>query len=181
MSDAKNVVPVWFLFGLSGSGKSFAGDVIARARGWSVYHADEDITPSMQQALAASQPFTDAMRDEYFTLLADRIRARQARSGPEQSLIVTQGAYRQRSRDFLRAQVPGLVMVWIDAPDNLIAQRLRLRSAGITEESAAALKQDFEYPPAGNMRIVNDSDSARILTQFEGCREQWLTRSPQVI
>ncbi|HDZ10135.1 AAA family ATPase [Pseudohongiella sp.] len=181
MSDVKNFVPVWFLFGLSGSGKSFAGEVIARALGWSVYHADDDITPAMQQALAASRPFTDAMRDDYFILLADRIRARQAQAGPDQPLIVTQGAYKKRNRDFLQAQVPGLALIWIDAPDSLIAQRLRLRSAGITEASAAALKQDFEYPSAGSMTIVNDSGAERILAQFEVCREQWLTRSPQVI
>lgn len=181
MPDTNNFVPVWFLFGLSGSGKSYAGDLIARARGWSVYHADDDITPAMEQALATAQPFTDAMRDEYFVLLADRIRARQAQAGPDQPLIVTQGAYKQRSREFLQKQVPGLALVWIDAPDALIVQRLRLRSAGITQESAAALQQDFECPSPDSLRIVNDGGEEHILAQFEVCQAQWLTRPSQVI
>ncbi|MBC53160.1 MAG: hypothetical protein CMQ34_04915 [Gammaproteobacteria bacterium] len=181
MPEAQKFVPVWFLFGLSGSGKSYVGDVIAEARGWPIYHADDDITPAMRQALAASRPFTDAMRDEYFVLLADRIRARQAQAAPDQPLIVTQGAYKQRSRDYLRAQVPGLALIWIDAPDALIAQRLGLRAGGITSQSAAALKQDFEYPPHDSLRIVNDRAEAHALAQFERCREQWLTHPSQVI
>jgi len=181
MPYAQKFVPVWFLFGLSGSGKSYVGDVIADARGWSVYHADDDITPAMRQALAASRPFTDAMRDEYFVLLADRIRARQAQSAPDQPLIVTQGAYKQRSRDYLQEQVPGLAMIWVDAPDALIEQRLGLRAGGITSQSAAALRQDFEFPPRGALKIVNDRAEDHALAQFERCREQWLTHPAQVI
>lgn len=181
MSVVKVPPRVWFLFGLSGSGKSFTGDVIARARGWPVYHADDDITPAMRQALAASQPFTDAMRDEYFILLADRIRARQAQAAPEQPLIVTQGAYKKRHRDFLRQQIPALALVWIDAPDAQIAQRLSLRANGITAESAAALRQDFESPSGCCLKIVNDIGEGHVLAQFEALQEQWLTRPPQVI
>lgn len=181
MPVANKAVPVWFLFGLSGSGKSYVGDVIGRARGWPVYHADDDITPAMRLALAASQPFTDAMRDDYFVLLADRIRARQAQARPDQPLIVTQGAYKQRSRDFLQQQVPGLALIWIDAPDVLITQRLSLRAKGITAGSAAALRRDFEYPAPGCLKIVNDFGEDHALAQFEACQEQWLTRPPQVI
>jgi len=181
MSVANAFVEVWFLFGLSGSGKSYAGDVIARAKGWPVYNADDDITPAMRQALAASRPFTDAMRDEYFVLLSDRIRARQAQNAAGLPLIVTQGAYKQRSRDYLQQQIPGLALIWIDAADALISQRLSQRSAGIKVESAAALRQDFEGPPPGSLKIVNDFGEEHILAQFKACREQWLTRSTEVI
>lgn len=181
MPDAQIFVPVWFLFGLSGSGKSYVGDVIAEANGWPVYHADDDITPAMRQALAASRPFTDAMRDEYFVLLADRIRARQAQGAPDQPLIVTQGAYKQRSREYLQQQVPGLALIWIDAPDALIAQRLSMRTGGISRQSAAALRQDFEMPPGASLKIVNDRGEDHVLSQFERCRAQWLTRPSQVI
>jgi len=181
MTKTEIFVPVWFLFGLSGSGKSFVGDVIGRVRGWPVYHADDDITASMRSALAASQPFTDAMRDEYFILLADRIRARQAQSSPHKPLIVTQGAYKQRSRQFLQQQVPGLAMIWVDAPGSVILRRLQQRAAGITTASAAALRQDFELPPSDSLKIVNDRGEDHVLAQFEDCQAQWLTRPSQVI
>ncbi|BAX53158.1 hypothetical protein PDPUS_1_01784 [Photobacterium damselae subsp. piscicida] len=38
---------VLFLFGLSGAGKSYVGDVIGQHSGWHVYHADEDLTQEM--------------------------------------------------------------------------------------------------------------------------------------
>ncbi|MEX0739406.1 MAG: AAA family ATPase [Pseudohongiella sp.] len=170
MPVTDELVQVWFLFGLSGSGKSYAGDVIAQAKGWPVYHADDDITPAMRRALAESRPFTDAMRDDYFVLLADRIRARQAQQAAGQPLIVTQGAYKRRSRLYLQQQIPGLSLIWIDAPDAMISQRLSLREAGIKPESAAALRQDFECPPPGCLKIVNDSGEDHILAQFETCR-----------
>ena len=96
-------------------------------------------------------------------------------------MIVTQGAYKQRSRDYLQQQVPGLVLIWVDAPDGLITQRLDLRAGGITSQSAAALKQDFERPPRDSLKIVNDRAEEHALAQFERCREQWLTHQAQVI
>lgn len=171
MNDLSAVPPVWFLFGLSGSGKSYVGDVIARHTGWDIYHADEDITPAMKLALAESRPFTVAMRDEYFQLLAQKIRARQR---PGKPLLVTQGAYKQYSRDFLQNQVPGLQFVWVDAPDALVVERLQHRQDGISTRSAVALRGDFE-PPSGGLCIVNDKDQEHILSQFRAC----LTRFQQ--
>jgi gluconokinase len=165
MTETPVMPQIWFLFGLSGSGKTYAGNIIAAETGWDVYHADEDITPAMRTALQQSQAFTPAMREEYFALLVDKIHRRKR---PGQPLLVTQGAYKQRNRDFLRLQIPGLELVWIDAPDDLVLRRLQLRRDGISPASAAALTGDFEVP-ANGLRIINDGDGLRILEQFNAC------------
>lgn len=169
---------IWFFFGLSGTGKSYATDIIAAATGWPVYHADDDITPAMRLALAQSRPFTDAMRDEYFELLVQRLHNRPQSPLP---LLVSQGAYKQRSRDYLQQQVPGMALVWIDAPDALIQQRLGHRADGIKPQSAAALRQDFEPPADDCLKIVNNGGQNNILNEFRKCQQQWLTRRGQVI
>jgi gluconokinase len=165
MTETAVMPQVWFLFGLSGSGKTYAGNIIAAETGWDVYHADEDITPAMRTALQQSQAFTPAMREEYFALLGEKIRRRQH---PGQPLLVTQGAYKKSNRDLLQQQIPGLEFVWIDAPDDFVLRRLQMRRDGITPASAAALMRDFEVPTDG-LRIINDGDGLRILEQFNAC------------
>lgn len=160
--------PVWLFFGLSGSGKSHVGELIGRTLNWPLYHADDDITPAMRQALAQARPFTDEMRDEYFQQLVQRIKHYRK---PGQPLLVTQGVYKQRHRAWLSEQVPGLIPLWVDAPRELIRQRLGRRSDGVDMSSAAALEQDFELPPAGTLRINNDRDDSHILAQFDACRQ----------
>jgi gluconokinase len=158
--------PVLFLFGLSGAGKSWVGDLISVHTGWPVYHADADITAQMRQALADARPFTDAMRDDYFARLPAYI---QSHRQPGRPLIVTQGAYKRRHRDQLKMQVPGLELIWVDAPPELILQRLEQRGQGIRAASAAALFSDFEAPAGTYCRIMNDGDNNRILQQCRAC------------
>lgn len=154
--------PVLFLFGLSGAGKSYVGDLMSAHTGWPVYHADTDITPHMRQALADARPFTDAMRDDYFALLPAYIEAHRR---PDVPLIVSQGAYKQKHRDLLRGRVPGLEPIWVDAPHQLVLQRLEQRGQGIRAASAAALFSDFEPPLKLSYRIINDGDQNRVLQQ----------------
>ena len=121
MTATQKSAAVWFLFGLSGAGKSYVGDVISQQTGWPVYHADIDITAEMKLALTEARPFTDSMRDEYFSQLLEHIKDRQQSDLP---LIVTQGAYKQKHRDFLRKHLPQLTFVWVDAPLDMIIKRL---------------------------------------------------------
>lgn len=158
--------PVWLLFGLSGSGKSHVGELIHRTTRWPVYHADDDITPAMRQALAQAKPFTDAMRDEYFAQLAEQIARRRQAGEP---LLVTQGVYKQRHRQWLTEQVPGLIPIWVQAPPELINARLAARKDGVAVASAAALANDFEVPPVGTLHIHNDGGDQHILDQFRAC------------
>lgn len=171
---------VWFLFGLSGSGKSFAGDILARHYNWPVYHADDDITAAMREALDQARPFTDAMRNEFFSLLADRIMRRIAAGAQNPApLIVTQGAYKQKHRDYLRSRIEGLQFVWIDAAVAEIQRRLQQRRAGISAQSAQALLRDFEPPVGDCLHLINDGDEQRVLSQFQAALE--LTRQGQML
>lgn len=161
-----NPPPVLFLFGLSGAGKSWVGELMSARSGWPVYHADIDISAQMRQALAQARPFTDAMRDDYFSRLPAHIASHRQAGLP---LIVTQGAYKQRHRDLLARAVPGLLPIWVDAPPQVILQRLQRRGDGIRAASAAALLQDFEVPPSSVCKIINDGDSDTVLQQCKAC------------
>ncbi len=152
-----------FLFGLSGSGKSFVGDLIAEQAGWHVYHADDDITDEMRLALKEKRPFTHKMRDQYFPIIAEKILSLQQHN---KHLVITQGVYKQRHRDYLLHKIPNMEMICIDASDQLISQRLTHRNNGITDASAAALKLDFEPSIEGTKVIHNEAGSERIIEQL---------------
>ncbi|MDG5814733.1 AAA family ATPase [Chitinispirillales bacterium ANBcel5] len=155
---------VLFFFGLAGAGKSFVGDVAARATGRFLYHADDDLTDEMKKALTEKRRFTDGMRDEYFTIIAKRISELQK---TYKTLIVTQGAYKRRNRRFLSSIIEDMEMVWVDADEKLILSRLQARSGILSAESFLTLKKDFEPPFDTKKVIINNSTEKEILAQLK--------------
>ncbi len=152
-----------FLFGLCGSGKSFIGDLIGRHAGWSVYHADDDITAEMRLALKEKRPFSDKMRDRYFSIVAKKILLLQQ---SHEHLVITQATYKQRHRDYLTEKIPGMEMIYISAPQHIISQRLKSRNNGIEPVHAEILAHDFEPPADTTKKIINDGDSMKIIEQL---------------
>ncbi len=153
-----------FLYGLAGSGKTYVGDLLAKQTGVYHYHADDDITEEMKQALAECRPFTNAMRDDYFRQLIVKIQQlQQQHSG----LIISQAAYKQRHRDWLTQQVDGLLLVQVVSDDQVIEQRLKARQQGASAASVAALKQDFESPPSGSPQLINNQTKISPLAQLQ--------------
>lgn len=151
------------LFGLAGSGKSFVGDLIAELAGWHVYHADDDLTPAMLDALNKQQPFTQQMRDDYFAYIVENIKSLQKK---HPRLVITQGTYKQTHRDYLLASLTDIELICIESSAELITQRLQTRQQGISLASATALQQDFEAPGANTRVLTNIAGKNEIIRQL---------------
>ncbi|MDH5361589.1 MAG: AAA family ATPase [Gammaproteobacteria bacterium] len=154
---------VLLLFGLAGSGKSYIGDLMSRLTGWHVYHADEDITEEMRLALAEHRPFTDEMRDRYFSIVVDRIRQLQQKYN---HLLVTQAVYKQRHRDYLVSQIPQMELIHVQADEHVIETRLQERAGEASAKSAAALRKDFESPTMDYKVLKNNNGDMAIVRQL---------------
>jgi gluconate kinase len=153
-----------FLFGLAGAGKTFCGTLLAERLGYYCYDLDVDCTPAMRQAIVERRPFTDAMRDEFFAIVCERVRELQAKYS---KIIVMQAAYKQRHRDLVTGQFPALEMIWIDAPDALICERLEARGDAVNADYATTIRSNFEAPSVGR-RLVNDVvDPNEIWARFQ--------------
>lgn len=161
--DLEFAPKILFLFGLSGAGKSYVGNLIGELSGWHVYHADDDLTDEMILALKEQRPFTERMRDDYFPVVVERILALRNKYG---HIVVTQGVYKQRHRDYLLQNIPGMEMLCVDASNQFILQRLGRRADGITNASAEALRQDFELPDKYTKVITNQEGTAEIIRQL---------------
>lgn len=161
--DLSSAPAILFLFGLSGSGKSYVGNLIGELTGCYVYHADDDITDEMILALQEKRPFTNEMRDRYFPIITEKIlHLRQHHN----FLVVTQAVYKQRHREYLCKNIPNMEMIFIDASDAVISQRLTTRNGGITGASALALRRDFEQPDSNIKVILNEGDKSMLVTQL---------------
>lgn len=143
---------ILFLFGLSGAGKTFCGQLISEHLGYFCYDLDRDCTPAMREAVALGHPFTEKMRDDFFLIVCQRIDELK-REHPK--LVLMQAAYKERHRALIRGRHPEIEMVWIDAPDHLIQERLQTRGGGASAEYASRIRANFE-PPVDSLRLVND-------------------------
>lgn len=161
--DLSSAPAILFLFGLSGSGKSYVGDLIGELTGRYVYDADDDITDEMILALKEKRPFTEKMRDQYFPVVVEKVLSLRQRY---KFLVVTQGVYKQRHRDYLEAKIPNMEMIFINVSDQFISKRLAARCEGITDASAIALRSDFELPSAGVKVIINEGGKTVIVNQL---------------
>jgi gluconate kinase len=155
--------PILFLYGLAGSGKSFAGDLLGRMTGVSVYHADIDLTAEMRSAVSEGRPFTEEMRDRYFGIVIERIK-RQRELHPH--LVVTQAVYKRKHRDYIRQSLPEVRFVCVQASDDVRIQRLIDRGDQITPEYDAVIRVNFEPPAEGDEILWNEGDEAALAAEL---------------
>ncbi len=146
-----------FLFGLAGVGKSYVGRVVADRFGYTAYDLDSDLTPAMREAIAAQLPFTEEMRDEFFDVVVHRVTEL---SAAHSHLVFMQGAYKERHRLKVRQAHPEIQFVWIDAPMEVLRQRLTARADAISPDYASSIMSHFEPPrEESSLRLVNDTSS----------------------
>jgi gluconokinase len=153
------------LFGVAGVGKTHLGAILAERLGIFHYELDNDLTAEMRVAIAEGREFTDQMRDRFFAVAGARM---QQVLAEHPRTIFTQGAYKERHREYLRRLIPGLECVWVDAPQEVIADRLKLRGRDISSEYARLIRRNFESPPKGRVFINDITEPEQLVARFRG-------------
>ncbi len=154
---------VLFFYGIAGSGKSFVAKLLSERSDYFLYEADNDISPEMKLALAEHRPFTDAMRDEFFTRIAEKINHLKLSYS---KIVVSQAVYKHKHRVYLQQHITNMDLICVQASDGHLLERIRGRGKGISLESAAALRADFEQPAYDDKTIVNESDQTAVIQQL---------------
>src|SRR4051794_20994084 len=116
-------LPVIVVMGVSGSGKSTVGGLLAERLGVPYAEADDFHPPANIAKMSAGHPLDDADRAPWLDAIADWIAERRGRGG-----VVSCSALRRRYRDRLRRADPELFFVHLDGPPELIAARLAART-----------------------------------------------------
>lgn len=113
------------VMGVSASGKSTVGRLLAQARGATYLDGDDFHPPENVARMAAGQPLTDADRQGWLVALSARLA--QARSVGE-GVVLSCSALKRRYRDVLRQGVPGLKLVYLHGSRELLAARIAART-----------------------------------------------------
>jgi carbohydrate kinase (thermoresistant glucokinase family) len=126
MKAAANVsTDIHVVMGVSASGKSTVGRLLAQARGATYLDGDDFHPPENVARMTAGQPLTDADRQGWLTALRARLaQARTAREG----VVLSCSALKRRYRDVLRQGAPDLQLVVLHGSRALLAARIAART-----------------------------------------------------
>jgi gluconokinase len=160
--------PVIVVMGVSGSGKSTVGGLLAQRLGVPYAEAD-DFHPAANIAkMSAGHPLDDTDRAPWLDAIAAWIVERGGSGG-----VVSCSALRRRYRDRLRADAPGLFFLHLDGPRELIASRLAARMQHFMP--SGLLRSQFEaLEPL-------DADEAGAVVTIEGGPQEIAERALAVV
>ncbi|MFZ4649151.1 MAG: gluconokinase [Rubrivivax sp.] len=133
------------VMGVSGCGKSTVGRLLADALAVPFLEGDELHPPANVERMAAGVALSDADRQGWLEAIAESLaRSRAAGAG----LVVTCSALKRRYRDLLRAADPGLMLVFLQGPPELLAGRLSGRRGHYMPPSLLPSQLQTLEPPA---------------------------------
>lgn len=110
--------------GVSGSGKSTVGELIAARADWPLLDADTLHSPANVAKMAGGTPLTDDDRWPWLDQIAAWLAARRRAGEPG---VVACSALKRVYRDRLRAADPDLRFVYLDTDAATLVQRLERR------------------------------------------------------
>jgi gluconate kinase len=156
-------IKVIYFFGVAGVGKNFVADILGEITGIPVYHADTDLTEEIKEAINQKKPFNQEMRDRYFEKISEKIKTKIQEHG---RIVVTQATFKEKNRNFLQQEIPGIFFIWVDAPEALVMERLQSRGDKVDPAYGAKIKKDFEEPDEVVPRLVNVGDKSAIIERL---------------
>jgi gluconokinase len=163
---AKPTTPcILLVTGVSGSGKTTVGELLARRLGWEYAEADDFHPEENLAKMVAGHPLTDADREPWLDAIAAWIDGTTAagRSG-----VVSCSALKRTYRDRLRAGRPSVRLIYLDADRRTISARLAARRghffpAKLLDSQFADLEPPTDDERPYRFTVTVDTESADIV------------------
>lgn len=130
--------------GVSGCGKSTVGHALAQALRVHFVEGDDLHSPRNVQLMAAGTPLTDADRHGWLQEVAAQLGNATAQA---RGVVVSCSALKRSYRDLLRAGAPGLRLVYLHGPADVLQTRLGRRSGHYMPPSLLQSQLDTLEPP----------------------------------
>ncbi|HWG28705.1 gluconokinase [Actinospica sp.] len=141
-------VPVLLVCGVSGSGKTTIGTLLAKRLGWAYAEADAFHPAANVAKMASGRPLTDADRAPWLAAIGAFIDETTAAG---RSAVVSCSALKRTYRDELRSgrssARANLRFVFLDVPYDVVSERLRAREGHFfPADLLASQYRDLEAP-----------------------------------
>lgn len=144
------------LMGVSGSGKSTIGKMLAAKLGWTFIEGDDFHPSANVEKMHAGIPLTDADRDPWLAALRDRMdTALQNR----ENIVLSCSALKHAYQDYLEQHDPAHVhYVFLRASEELIRKRLEARQGHFMNPTLLHSQFETLEPPTHAIQIdINES------------------------
>lgn len=163
---------LYVFFGFEGSGKTFAAKTLQEKVGLIHIEGDRWLTPKMEAARDAQEPFTQEMRDELALKLISVVRETLV-SLPKThpGIVLSYAFYREQNRTMIREAFPGVHFVHVSNPDEAtFLRRIEGRAGPVDSSYVQKTRLGFEAPSCSEhiRTLLNDSGSTAesIVDQF---------------
>jgi gluconokinase len=131
------------VMGVSGSGKTSVGELVAKRLGWVFAEGDAFHPPANIEKMRSGHPLDDADRLPWLRRLAEWIGEREAHG---ENAVVTCSALKRSYRDLLRKDHPSVFFVHVTASRQVLQQRLDDREGHYMPASLLASQLDTLEP-----------------------------------
>ena len=146
-------VQIIIIMGVSGSGKTTVGSLLAQDLGWTFYEGDYFHPQENIDKMTRGIPLTDDDREPWLRALRQLIVKLIATS---EHAVIACSALKQAYRDVLSENCSRMGFVYLKGTDSLIRQRLSMREMHFMRETLLVSQlEDLEEP--GNALILDSS------------------------
>lgn len=149
------------VMGVSGSGKTTVGRLLAATLGWPFLDADDLHPPANIAKMRAGVPLDEADRAPWLDALALRLQA--LRSDPGRGVIAFSGL---REAHRTRLAAADVRWIWLDPPVRLLAERLAARVDHFMPATLLASQLATLEPPTNALRVVADAPPAVLVERI---------------
>ena len=144
------------LFGPTGAGKTFIGQLIQKQFNYHFFDGDSDLTPEITKALHNMKPITTPMRNQFINHLIASI---EKLSSKHPKLVVAQAFLKQKHRDQLLKKLPQAQFAYINTPPSIRYQRRQKRALYPWDQTYVKKMDKLFDPPPNNSPAINNSSS----------------------
>jgi gluconokinase len=151
MNHAKNGTAL-VVMGVSGSGKTTVGELLAKQLGWAFMEGDRLHPPANVEKMRQGIPLTDADRWPWLDRIGEELKSW---AGEDKSGVLTCSALKRAYRDRIRAARPDVRFVYVKGSEALIAARVAARHHEYMPASLLRSQFDtLEEPTLGEPGVV---------------------------
>ena len=151
------------LFGLSGSGKNYVGEILAEKFHYFFWDADSVLPAEMRESIKQKKSFTQIMRDNFTTIIIQHIAQLTSQHA---NLVIAQAFYKETNRQQVLTAFPGANLIQIKAEPDIITARLTKNDKSIPPDYAEQISRHFEETLLPQKIITNNSDHSAVVSQL---------------